>query len=276
MDEYLEDRAFIETQGLAFATMIKREPASFSATLQEMASRTLTGQGSSSKQILGSLALRNPTFMTQAEKYDFAGDEVAIASWRKKYREFISVFSSHPSYMWGISQAHSGPAQWIRYQFAHSGFTHLFWNMLFLLLFGSFIELYLGGAVVMLTYLGAGIAGAWAYSSLSGISASPLVGASGAISGLMGLVALGWMRRERLKFFYWLLPARGYYGFTFLPSWLVLIAFLLPDLSGFLSAVPEYGSIAYSAHLGGASFGFFIALILRFFATHPQESLNRA
>jgi membrane associated rhomboid family serine protease len=253
LDELLEDDVFVATQGSAFAVMIAREPGRFSKTLHALSASAIDGD-SDSRRVLGSLALRNRVFMEQAADYEFGGDEVALADWRTKFAKLERIQAHHPSYQWGISQRTENWLHWITYQFAHSGFTHLFWNMLFLLLFGSFVETSLGGLAVALTYLGGGLLGAWSFSLLSGISSSPLVGASAAVSGLMGLVTVAFWK-EKLKFFYWLFPMQGYFGFAFLPSWLVIIVFAVPDLSGFFSSVPEFGSIAYSAHLGGMTGG---------------------
>jgi membrane associated rhomboid family serine protease len=95
---------------------------------------------------------------------------------------------------------------------------------------------------------------------MSGLSSSPLVGASAAVSGLMALVAMGsWLNKERLRYFFMLLPMRPYFGFAYLPAWLVLVVYSLPDVSGYLGSSNEFGSVAYSAHLGGAAFGAVIA-----------------
>jgi membrane associated rhomboid family serine protease len=148
---------------------------------------------------------------------------------------------------------------WFTYQFSHAGFAHLFWNMIFLMIFGCFVETQLGASFVAIGYIIGGVAGAWAYSTLSGISYSPLVGASGAVSGLIGLVTVAWWRRERLPFLYVLIPTREYMGMALLPSWLLGLVFLLPDFSHYFASSREIGSVAYSAHIGGALFGVLIA-----------------
>lgn len=262
LDQYLSDDAYIDTQGSVFAVMIRQHPSEFSPTLRALGDQADHGQ-KDSRQLLGSLALRNGEFMKRAATYDFGGDEIAVRSWREKFLELKHAQDEHPSYQWGLSQSHQTWLQWFTYQFAHSGFGHFFWNMVFLLFFGIFVEVRLGGSFVILTYLGGGLAGAYVFSLLSGISSSPLVGASAAISGLMGLVTFGFWK-EKIKYFYWLLPIRGYYGFALLPSWLVLVVYALPDISGYLAAVPDFGSIAFTAHLGGTAFGLLIALAYHF------------
>ena len=263
LDTLMDETSFIETQGSAFAVMIKREPKTFSKTLRQLSDHALGGEADS-RRLLGSLAMRNVTFMERAETYDFGGDEIALGTWREKFTELKEAQGDHPSYQWGLSQGRGGWLQWITYQFSHSGFMHLFWNMAFLIVFGCFIETTLGGSFVILTYLVSGLVGAAIFSKLSGISSSPLVGASASVSGLMSLVAFYWMKRDKVKFFYWLLPVDGYFGFVALPSWLVLVVSFLPDIAGYIAASEDLGSIAYSAHLGGGLWGGAVALLLTF------------
>jgi membrane associated rhomboid family serine protease len=254
LDLLVDDRTFMEVQGVAFSVMIEREPLRFSKFLSTLAKRALAGE-SDSRRILGSLAIRNFEFMNRAESYSFEGDELALKKWRGRFLELKALETEHPSYLWGLSRSKGGLIQYISYQFAHSGVVHLFWNMIFLLIFGAFIELNLGASFVVLAYVGSGVAGAVVFSKLSGISSAPLVGASAAVSGLMALVGVVWLKKENLNFFFWLLPVNGYFGFVALPSWLILFVSLLPDISGFLGSSFEFGSVAYSAHIGGAVFG---------------------
>lgn len=267
IDQILKEPTFLATQGAAFAEMIDDKPNIFTATLQKLAQQSKGGMREV-RRTLGAMALRNVEFMSQAMVYDFKGDDVALFVWREQLRKLQSLQSEHPSYQWGITSFHNDFLHMLTYQFTHSGFMHLFWNMFFLLVFGGFIEVSLGPWVVCGVYLLSGLIGAWSFSMLSGISPSPLVGASGSISGMIGLVAFGWLGRGRLRYIYGLLPVRGYYGYAFFPSWLVLIALVLPDVSGYIASVPEIGSVAYAAHLGGVAFGGGAAMLLRFFGKH--------
>jgi len=269
MDEFLGDHSFIQTQGLAFAVMIERGGPHFSGTLHRLATKALSADDEA-KKILGSLAVRNVDFMNEAQKFDFGGDEVAIRAWREKFAELLEIQNQHPSYQWGLSRVKDGWIQYLTYQFSHSGFLHLFWNMVFLLIFGVFLESELGPSFVAITYVGSGFIGACSYALLSGVSSSPLVGASASVSGLMSLVGLAWFKKEKVRFFYWLLPIQGYFGFVALPSWVILIISFVPDLSGYLGASREFGSVAYSAHIGGALFGALIAVLYRTGLMHRE------
>lgn len=259
LDTFLEDESFMQTQGAAFAVMIEKEPTRFSLALRGLSARARRAD-SSAQRALGGFALRSNDFMSRAETYSFGGDDVAIGRWKLRLAEFQKIQDENPSYLWGLSQKKSDWIHYFTYQFAHAGFAHLFWNMLFMVIFGCFIETRMGASFVALSYVGGGLAGACLFSWLSGVSYSPLVGASGSVSGMMGLVAFAFWKRERLKFLYFLLPSPDYMGIALLPSWLLAVVYLIPDLSNYLSSTRELGSVAYTAHMGGAALGAAMAL----------------
>ncbi|MEQ8344490.1 MAG: rhomboid family intramembrane serine protease [Sneathiellaceae bacterium] len=78
----------------------------------------------------------------------------------------------------------------VSYMFLHGGFFHLVINMVFLASFGSGVERLMGGGNLVLFYIVSGVAGAFAQYVLDPTSFVPMVGASGAISGLFGAVIL--------------------------------------------------------------------------------------
>lgn len=139
--------------------------------------------------------------------------------------------------------------------FLHGGLLHLAGNMLFLGIFGDNVEHRLGRVGYLLVYLATGVVATLTFSLLVGASWVPLVGASGAISGVMGIYFL-LFRANRVKvlvllfpFFFdvLLLPSRWVLGF------LVVVDNLLPLLLGSRS------SVAYGAHLGGFLAGLVVA-----------------
>lgn len=295
LQELVEDTDFVHTHGLLYAMVLAeksdsefvngmentRNPANLGAssssqnvrqkgskiraalksrsTVTRLAERALSGDPVA-RRFLGIIALRDGEFMKLAKtRTAWRGDQVAITAWREKLAHVVAVQERHPSFRLGLSAERHGWLSWFSYQIAHSGGLHLFWNMLFLLLFGTFVENGRGSrAVFCITWLG-GLAGALFYVGISGLSASPLVGASAAVSALIGVVA-GHYRR-RLPFVYWLLPFRGYYGVAWLPAWILVPVFLLPDLSGWLSSQPGVSQVAYTAHLGGALAGYLLSFV---------------
>src|SRR5450759_851847 len=144
--------------------------------------------------------------------------------------------------------------------FLHGGWMHLLGNMWFLWIFGDNVEDILGSAKYLLFYLLCGVAAAMAQYLANPDSRVPMVGASGAIAGVMGayLVKFPHSRIHTLLFIF--------FFFTTLdvPAWLWLIFwFFLNFYSGVgsigYSHASEGGGIAFVAHVGGFLTG--IALI---------------
>ncbi|MBM4320594.1 MAG: rhomboid family intramembrane serine protease [Deltaproteobacteria bacterium] len=139
--------------------------------------------------------------------------------------------------------------------FLHAGWLHLAGNMLFLWIFGDNVEHRLGRLGYLAVYLAAGVAATLAFALLVGSSWTPLIGASGAISGVMGIYFLlfGVNRVKVLVVLFpffvdvLLLPARWVLGL------LIVVDNVLPLLLG------TRGGVAYGAHLGGFLAGLAVA-----------------
>ena len=140
--------------------------------------------------------------------------------------------------------------------FLHGGLLHLAGNMLFLWIYGDNVEHVLGRFGFLAAYLGTGAVATWFFAFFAGPSMIPLVGASGAISGVLGVYFL-LFPRNKVKVFVALIPF--YVDVFLLPARLVLGFFvvvdnLLPLLIG------SQSSVAYGAHIGGFLGGLVIAL----------------
>jgi len=260
MRTYFEKNAFVANQGILYSQFIRKNPASFSPLLQTM-SKSIYVDTDSKAKIMGQLAFRDALFMEKGTKENYSGDQVAVENWKDNVRQIASIQKRSASFQYGLSHEHSGPMNWLTYQFMHADWTHLMANMFFLLIFGAALEPVVGSGMMALIYFVAGVAAAYSFSLLSGFAAVPLIGASGSISGLMGLFA-GVFKNRPVKFFYWLLPRPNYVGFLFLPAWVALAMWSLLDLGGLLGSVEELGGTAHAAHLGGALFGLVIGLVL--------------
>ena len=125
------------------------------------------------------------------------------------------------------------------YMFLHGGPLHIVGNMLFLWGFGDKLERKLGHVKYLLFYLGAGIAAAWTQIAIDIDSLIPMIGASGAIFGVLGAYLLAYPYERAIP--------------------LLFVFFLMPIFFGIGSFGPaDPGSaVAYMAHVGG-----FIAGIL--------------
>ena len=147
--------------------------------------------------------------------------------------------------------------------FLHGGWLHLIGNMLFLWIFGDNIEGRLGHPVYLAFYLAGGVVAALTQVVIAPDSTIPLVGASGAISAVLGAYLILYPGAQIttlvfLGFFYQLVA---------LPALIVLgLWFVLQLLPGFASLGAENaadGGVAFFAHIGGFVAGMAVGLVVR-------------
>lgn len=140
--------------------------------------------------------------------------------------------------------------------FLHGGFLHLAGNMLFLWIYGDNVEHRLGPMRYLFWYLATGAAATLFHSLWARDSPIPLVGASGAISGVLGFYFL-WFPRNHVRVL-WFLPPFLMQVFE-IPARIVLGAYLLLDnMLPFLLAGTG-GGVAHGAHIGGFLAGLAVA-----------------
>jgi len=142
--------------------------------------------------------------------------------------------------------------------FMHAGLIHLFGNMLFLWIFGDNVEHRLGHLRYLLFYLAAGVVATLAQVAATPDSVIPTLGASGAISGVLGAYLVLFPHNRVtivvLRFIPYRVPAIVAIG-----MWAV---FQL--LSSVASPAGEVaGGVAYLAHIGGFVFGVVVGLLVR-------------
>jgi membrane associated rhomboid family serine protease len=154
--------------------------------------------------------------------------------------------------------------------FLHGGWMHILGNLWFLWIFGNNVEDSMGHARFFVFYLLCGIAAAAAQIASDPSSGLPMVGASGAIGGVMGAYVLLYPRVH-----VHLLIVLGFYVTTVaVPAFLMLgYWFAMQLLGGFASVGAEGGGVAFWAHVGGFAAG--VALVGAFkdpalLARHPQ------
>ena len=141
--------------------------------------------------------------------------------------------------------------------FLHGGWMHLIGNMLFLWIFGNNIEDYFGPVRYILFYLVSGIAAVVIYTVFNTSSQVPLVGASGAIAGVMGAYMVLHPRANiTILFFFFFIFLRQFPAKVVLGFW-----FIYQVLMSFMGAAGAGGGVAFLAHVGGFGFGY---LLLRF------------
>ncbi|MET7288372.1 rhomboid family intramembrane serine protease [Streptomyces sp. NPDC005573] len=151
--------------------------------------------------------------------------------------------------------------------FLHAGWVHLLGNMLFLLIFGNNVEDRMGHIRFFLFYVVCGYAAGYGFALLNAGSAEPLIGASGAIAGVLGayLVLYPRARVWVLVPFLVFLPLR-------LPAWVVLgFWFGLQAVNSSGHHDPGAGTVAYAAHVAGFLAGMLLAWPLKAGTPEPPE-----
>jgi membrane associated rhomboid family serine protease len=138
--------------------------------------------------------------------------------------------------------------------FLHGSWAHLLGNMLFLWIFGNNIEDRFGKFGYAGFYLVAGVAATAAHIATQASSIVPVIGASGAIAGVMGAYLVLFPHARVLT----LVPLVIFIQFLYLPAWIVLAGwFFLQFLTN-----PNTG-VAVAAHIGGFAAGAAITVLLR-------------
>jgi rhomboid family protein len=140
--------------------------------------------------------------------------------------------------------------------FVHGGWLHLLGNMLFLLVFGNNVEDRFRKLPYLVFYLACGYIAAYGFAAVYPHSAQPLVGASGAIAGVLGAYLALWPRARvwSLVPFLFFIPLR-------IPAWLVLGLWFV--LQWVYAIGQTGGGIAYVAHVFGFIAGLLIGLVVR-------------
>jgi membrane associated rhomboid family serine protease len=141
--------------------------------------------------------------------------------------------------------------------FLHGGWAHLAGNMLFLWIYGDNMEDTMGHLGFLTFYLACGVAAAGLQIWADPRSFSPMIGASGAISGVMGGYLL-LFPKARIDIFVFFVV---FFKIFPIPAWIVLGIWLVIQLFGGFSTPAAQGGVAYFAHLGGFAAG----LALTFF-----------
>ena len=193
-------------------------------------------------------------------------DEEIYVEWRQLRDQFDEMLSKVTSMKYGFIPSSARYLNAITYMFLHGGVMHLVGNMVFLWLVGCVLELAWGRAVYAGLYLLTGVASVGLYYLIYMNNVVPLVGASGAISGLIGAYTLLYGKRK-IKIFYSLGFYFNYtkiYAIVLLPIWIGKEFFQL-----FFGGPSQ---VAYVAHIGGLVSGALLGVLsLKLFGQVDQE-----
>jgi membrane associated rhomboid family serine protease len=153
--------------------------------------------------------------------------------------------------------------------FLHGGFVHLFSNMLYLWIFGDNVEDRLGRLFFLIVYLLAGVAANLAQVYMDPTVTLPLVGASGAIAGVLGtyIVLFPHARVRTLLILYFI-------RYVELPAWIVLGFWFVLQLFDGVASIGNMaqGGVAYFAHIGGFVVGLIVGALIR--ATRGRDEVT--
>ncbi len=149
--------------------------------------------------------------------------------------------------LWPIGSEYFGAYQLFTYMFAHGGIWHIFFNMLALASFAPILESYWGDKKFLIFYISTGIGAGLIYAGinyfLSPGSGGPMLGASGAIYGILMAFGMIFPNMEIMLLFP-PIPIKAKY-----------MVFIL----GFMTyAMDKSGTVAHTAHFGGALVAFFL------------------
>jgi membrane associated rhomboid family serine protease len=185
----------------------------------------------------------------------------------ERLQDFISRFSLVPFDIYNAMQLHGyKPAVFmtlVSSLFLHGGWLHLGGNMLYLWIFGDNVEDKLGHGRYLFFYLLCGIAASSLHIYLNPLSTVPTIGASGAISGVLGAYLLLFPKAKVLT----LVPIFIFIQIIELPAYMLLgFWFILQFFNGLLSLnYISAGSaeVAWWAHVGGFLTGLLLVLPMR-------------
>ena len=182
------------------------------------------------------------------------------------------VTPSGPACVAGPPPYHKNPVlSVLTAMFVHAGWLHLLGNMLFLAIFGNNVEDRFRRIPYLIFYLVSGYVAAYGFAIVHPSSAAPLIGASGAIAGVLGayLALYPTARVWSLVPFLFFIPLR-------IPAWIVLGLWFLLQWAYSVGGVAGTGGVAYVAHVFGFIFGLLVGLAARAAGSSSEESVAPA
>jgi membrane associated rhomboid family serine protease len=148
--------------------------------------------------------------------------------------------------------------------FIHGGWLHIIFNMLYLWIFGNNVEDRMGRARFLAFYLLCGVAAAAAQVVVRPDSLTPMIGASGAISGVLGAYILLFPRAQVLT----VIPLVIFFPILMVPAWVLLLAWFALNLLQAATTIGAEAGVAYFAHVGGFAAG--LVLVWLFARRRPR------
>lgn len=188
-------------------------------------------------------------------------------------QHFVLTYGAIPGYLFDQFDHPLGvsiPAELtlITSMFLHGGFMHLIGNMLYLWIFGDNVEHAMGHGRFLVFYLLCGLAAALTHAALSNSPEIPMIGASGAISGVLGAYFLLYPKAN-VRVLIWI---AFYVSLLNIPAFWVLGFWFVKDLLlGLVSMNATGGGVAFWAHVGGFIAGM---VLVKLFIKNDEHILH--
>ena len=143
--------------------------------------------------------------------------------------------------------------------FLHGGWGHLLGNMLYLWIFGNNVEDALGHVRFFIFYIICGVGAVYAHAAFDPNSLVPLIGASGAISGVLGAYLLLYPHARVLV----AVPLGFMMRTLYLPTRVILVLWFALQVLNSLITPEGQGGVAWTAHVGGFLLGMILVIFMR-------------
>ena len=184
--------------------------------------------------------------------------------WQQPSDSFFNTFGLVPVRLFNQPQNPLGYVSFFTSMFMHGGLMHLLGNMLYLWIFGDNIEYLIGHKRYLIFYFTAGIGAGLLQVFIEPGSAIPMVGASGAISGILGAYLLKFPKNKISILFFFII----FIKIIKIPALIVLsLWFIFKVFNGYSMADGTEGGVAWFAHIGGFIAGF---VLIKLFEKFPK------
>jgi membrane associated rhomboid family serine protease len=209
----------------------------------------------------------NPTAREPVVTYSLIGLCIGAFLWQlgQPERAVLYSYGMIPAELFGFwhpPRAYQGIPAWSKLltsMFLHGGWFHLIGNMLFLWIFGNNVEDVLGRGRYLLFYLCCGVAAALTQAFSNYGAHVPMVGASGAIAGVLAAYLLLYPHAN-VRVFVWLVI---FFRMVNVPAWILLGLWFAMQLVSGLVRAPGTPGVAFWAHIGGFVSGLILVSLLR-------------
>ncbi|MCE3253489.1 MAG: hypothetical protein K0Q67_2509 [Cellvibrio sp.] len=196
-------------------------------------------------EIIGDIVMNEAFYAYLQKNYRTYFTPDYYAEWAPERTRLHTQLQSVSYIANGLRASHVRIFSFLTHQFLHGDIMHLLGNMFFLIICGFAVEAAIGHWRFLLFYLLSGVAAGFAQVASDWSSNTPLVGASGAISGVMAMY-LAVFRLKKIEFFYWFFFFVGYFR---APALLILPFYIGKEIYSYHSDTES--NVAFMAHAGG-------------------------